>query len=115
MSVAAAIVFGALPFLMRPTRLVALGALLVAVPCAALAAVSLPTVVVASVLLGWGAAALPTSRSVPPKEAPLRVTSPPPSPRSGSPSATSNERSTTRRRNASSAECRRRASPSPSS
>ena len=58
LSVAAAIVFGALPFLMRPTRLISLGALLVAVPCAAVVAVSLPTAVVASVLLGWGAAAL---------------------------------------------------------
>lgn len=58
LSVAAAIVFGALPFLMRPTRLISLGALLVAVPCAAVVTVSLPGAVVASALIGWGAAAL---------------------------------------------------------
>ena len=58
LSVAAAIVFGALPFLMRPTRLISLGALLVAVPSAAVVTVSLPGAVIASALLGWGAAAL---------------------------------------------------------
>ncbi|MCU0310538.1 MAG: flippase-like domain-containing protein [Acidimicrobiales bacterium] len=57
-ALAAAVVFGALPFLMRPTRFIALGALLVAVACGALSGEALTSVVLASTLLGWGAAAL---------------------------------------------------------
>jgi uncharacterized membrane protein YbhN (UPF0104 family)/tRNA A-37 threonylcarbamoyl transferase component Bud32 len=58
LTVASAIAFGALPFLMRPTRRLVVGALLVGAICGTYVLESLPSAMVASVLVGWGAAAL---------------------------------------------------------
>ena len=58
LSLTSAIAFAALPFLMRPTRRLVLAALLIGTTSGAYVLESLPSAMVTSVLVGWGAAAL---------------------------------------------------------